>query len=220
MKVLAYFIANAVVSFLINFLINGAIGSLVFYRKKEITMWTNLPTAMGLDIVAMCVFGGAVTWIIGGSLSVRDARTKPWLRVRAPLWMTTSKFLRVEDLTLFNNSWGHRFLRALKRGLMLSAMVLIVFGFTPLFVLTLIDKKWAYREVILFKALFAAILALLITPLVAFIAVSRADKDKPISLLSSDEINDFDHSTHEYSLVPIDSNNNHSSSDSESNVEL
>jgi len=142
-----------------NFALNGAIAWALFRTAEGVPLWGE--SSLGVDLLATAFLLPFLTCLIVSGIvarHVRDGKVPPLPREQLP-----------------NTGWFER--SALQRGLALGAAG-VVFGAVPLvWALTLAQAQpLAVPAFVTFKAAWAAMLALLVTPVVGWWALANASR--------------------------------------------
>jgi hypothetical protein len=142
---------------LFNFALNGAIAWALFRSAEHVPLWGE--SSLGVDLLATAFLLPFLTTLIVSAIvarHVRDGKVPPLAREQLP-----------------NTRWFER--SAMMRGLALGVAG-VVFGALPLvWVLTLAQAQpLAVSAFVTFKAAWAAMLALLVTPVVGWWALANA----------------------------------------------
>jgi hypothetical protein len=140
-----------------NFALNGAIAWALFRSAEEVPLWGE--SSLGVDLLATAFLLPFLTCLIVSAIvarHVRDGKVPPLAREQLP-----------------HTRWFER--SALARGLALGAAG-VVFAALPLvWVLTIAQAQpLAVSEFVTFKAVWAALLALVVTPLIGWWALANA----------------------------------------------
>jgi len=142
-----------------NFALNGAIAWALFRTAEDVPLWGE--SSLGVDLLATGFLLPFLTCLIVSAIvarHVRDGKVPPLSREQLP-----------------NTRWFER--SPLQRGLALGAAG-VVFGAIPLvWVLTLAQAQpLAVSAFVTFKAAWAAMLALLVTPVIGWWALANASR--------------------------------------------
>ena len=142
-----------------NFALNGAIAWALFRSAEEVPLWGE--SSVGVDLLATAFLLPFLTCLIVSAIvarHVRDGKVPP-----------------LAASSCRNTRWFER--SALSRGLVLGAAG-VVFGALPLvWALTLAQAQpLAVSAFVTFKAAWAAMLALLVTPVIGWWALANASR--------------------------------------------
>ena len=154
-------IEQGAVPTLFNFALNGVIAWALFRSAEEVPLWGE--SSLGVDLLATAFLLPFLTSLIVSAIvarHVRDGKVPPLPREQLP-----------------NTRWFER--SSLQRGLALGAAG-VVFGAVPLvWVLTLAEARpLGVTAFVTFKAAWAAMLALLVTPLIGWWALANASRTR------------------------------------------
>jgi len=143
----------------INLLLNGGIAWLLFRSVASVPLWGE--SSIGVDLIATAILLPFLTCVIVSPLVAAQVRS--------------GKLSRVPSHQLPSTGWSQR--PVVVRGLFLAAGCL-VFAAAPLVTaLTLGQSRpFEVNDFIAFKALWAALLAAAVTPVVAWWALMHASK--------------------------------------------
>jgi hypothetical protein len=142
-----------------NFALNGAIAWALFRSAAEVPLWGE--SSLGVDLLATAFLLPFLTCLIVSAIvarHVRDGKVPPLGAAQLP-----------------QTGWFER--SALQRALVLGAAG-VVFGALPLvWVLSMAEAQpLAVSEFVTFKAVWAALLALVVTPVVGWWALANASR--------------------------------------------
>ena len=151
------YIEQGAVPTVFNFALNGAIAWALFRSAEEVPLWGE--SSVGVDLLATAFLLPFLTCLIVSAIVARHVRD--------------GKVPRLSANQLPNTQWHER--SSMKRGLALGAAG-VVFGALPVvWALHIASAQpLAVSEFVTFKAAWAALLALVVTPLIGWWALANA----------------------------------------------